>query len=838
MEIKVVKKNKSKKIKNDMELNLEKELNEIVNSTKNDTQEIKPDIISGLKQSLSHVVTIDCNNTKSIKNNKSTVKKTKKYIADSENNDEELKDNKLKFIDLFCGIGGFHQALKKLNYECVFASDIDVKCRNIYKLNYNLLPEGDISKIDIKTIPNFDILCGGFPCFIAGTKTLTNNGYKNIEDVKITDKLLTHNGKFQSILNLQKKIYTGDLFDIKIKYHPELITSTKEHPFYVREKKQNIFENPCWKKANELTMNDYFGMVINDNKIIPEFTFNKLINQHKTEQIYIKLDNLDYWFVMGYFVGDGWIEETTKKNGRCMYKIRFAINNKQENYVLEKINKVINITDKKNDTGKCKKFGCSNFMWYNIFKQFGKYAHKKLIPEWIQDAPKEFIQEFINGYMTADGCINNENILQVTTVSLNLAYGLQRLYLKLGYIFSINKTIRSKTCVIEGHTVNQRDTYCIRGILQKKRNSSSFIENNYVWFAPSKITNKKTTEIPVYNFEVENDNSYVVMNTLVHNCQPFSKAGDQMGFDDHRGNLFFNICKIAEYHKPKYMILENVRNLATHDNGNTWKIIYNKIIKMGYLTYSEPIILNVLHFNIPQNRERVIILCKRKDLGNLPELPNIPTNPKKTLTVQIKDIIDNSSDNSKYKIDGKLKDVEKIWNNFISVLLKNKITIPKFPIWTDMWDCDLEKHKEFYKKYKNWIDKNREFYNNNIDVLKKWLKESRKNENWFGAVRKFEWQAGDLLENDSLNTVLWTARGSGIRVKRLDYIPTLVAMSMIPVYGPESRKLSPRELLRLQSFPDNFKYDEKSIYKQVGNAVNVKMIEKCAKFLVLNEKLF
>ena len=69
------------------------------------------------------------------------------------------KQNKLKFIDLFCGIGGFHQALNKLNCECVFASDIDVKCRDVYKLNYNLTPEGDITKIDIKTIHNFDILC-------------------------------------------------------------------------------------------------------------------------------------------------------------------------------------------------------------------------------------------------------------------------------------------------------------------------------------------------------------------------------------------------------------------------------------------------------------------------------------------------------------------------------------------------------------------------------------------------------------------------------------------------------------------------------------------------------
>lgn len=93
-------------------------------------------------------------------------------------------------------------------------------------------------------------------------------------------------------------------------------------------------------------------------------------------------------------------------------------------------------------------------------------------------------------------------------------------------------------------------------------------------------------------------------------------------------------------------------------------------------------------------------------------------------------------------------------------------------------------------------------------------------------------------ENNSLDKCLWTARGSGIRVKQCDYIPTLVAMAMIPIYGPKHRKLTATELLRLQSFPDTFQYDKKHIYKQVGNAVNVKMIERCARFLLLGEDLF
>lgn len=317
-------------------------------------------------------------------------------------------------------------------------------------------------------------------------------------------------------------------------------------------------------------------------------------------------------------------------------------------------------------------------------------------------------------------------------------------------------------------------------------------------------------------------------------CQPFSKAGYQKGFDDDRGNLFYNICKIVKKHKPKYMILENVRNLASHDKGNTWNVIHKNITKLGYYTYDRPVILNVLHFNVPQNRERVVIMCKRMDLGELPQLPEISKNPKQFLTTHIKDIVDPPEKDS--EISGKDKEVAKIWNKYIKLLEKNNISVPKYPIWTDWWDTK-DKKSDFYVKYKNWIDKNRQFYKDNKTILKPWLEKSRKNEYWKGAVRKFEWQAGDLQQGDGMYNTLWTSRGSGIRVKRADYIPTLVAMSMIPVYGPENRKLTPKELLKLQGFPEGFKYNEKKIMKQLGNAVNVDMIDGCYQFLIKNKKL-
>ena len=76
----------------------------------------------------------------------------------------KMETQEIKFIDLCCGIGGFHQALSNMGMKCVLASDIDQECRNNYELNYKIKPEGDLTKLDITKIPKFDVLCAGFPC--------------------------------------------------------------------------------------------------------------------------------------------------------------------------------------------------------------------------------------------------------------------------------------------------------------------------------------------------------------------------------------------------------------------------------------------------------------------------------------------------------------------------------------------------------------------------------------------------------------------------------------------------------------------------------------------------
>jgi DNA (cytosine-5)-methyltransferase 1 len=91
-------------------------------------------------------------------------------------------------------------------------------------------------------------------------------------------------------------------------------------------------------------------------------------------------------------------------------------------------------------------------------------------------------------------------------------------------------------------------------------------------------------------------------------CQPFSIAGNQEGFNDERSNVFWKIISIMEYHKPEVAILENVKNLKSHDKGNTFKVICEKLSEIGY--YMKHEILNTSKITeIPQNRERIYMVC-------------------------------------------------------------------------------------------------------------------------------------------------------------------------------------------------------------------------------------
>ena len=95
-------------------------------------------------------------------------------------------------------------------------------------------------------------------------------------------------------------------------------------------------------------------------------------------------------------------------------------------------------------------------------------------------------------------------------------------------------------------------------------------------------------------------------------CQPFSQAGQKLGFNDTRGTLFFNVAEIVKEKKPKAIFLENVRGLLNHDKGKTFAVIKNTIEELGYTFHYK--IVKASDFNCPQHRPRLFMICFRNDI--------------------------------------------------------------------------------------------------------------------------------------------------------------------------------------------------------------------------------
>ena len=313
-------------------------------------------------------------------------------------------------------------------------------------------------------------------------------------------------------------------------------------------------------------------------------------------------------------------------------------------------------------------------------------------------------------------------------------------------------------------------------------------------------------------------------------CQPFSKGGHRLGFEDTRGTLFYEIAKIVEHKRPEYLMLENVPNLVGHDNGNTWATISKVLSDLGYIFTQYPIKFSPHLIGIPQFRERVFILAKNSRDFNHKEVCNVER-PDPPLPCSIKTVIQSNEsikDVNKYSLTKDETDRVNMWNDFIKVI---KGPLPSFPIWTDQFRETFD-ISEFPKWKKNYLAKNRKLYIDNKKAIDKWFKKYNDLKHLPQTHTKLEWQAGDS-ERD-LWKLVFHFRPSGLRVKRPNYFPALVAMTHTSIIGENKRRITPREAARLQSFPDSFilDSDDRQAYKQFGNSVNVEVIKYLASQLL------
>lgn len=370
-------------------------------------------------------------------------------------------------------------------------------------------------------------------------------------------------------------------------------------------------------------------------------------------------------------------------------------------------------------------------------------------------------------------------------------------------------------------------------------------------------------------------------------CQPFSQAGKRQGFNDEkdRGNLFYNICEIIDHHKPRYVLLENVANLKSHDNGNTWNTIKTALEKRGYKV--EESILSPHQFGIPQHRRRIYIVCENEDYGQL----NGFTFPQANeIECNINTIIDvHETEFQHLKVDTRHQ--LEVWGEFLDLCTKHNVKIPTFPIWAmefgasygyedgntpnccslkdlrntkgvlgtpingrnrkECLSCipsyargDVGKFPIWKQKY---IQQNRDFYNANHQWIDSWKEKIR---DFAPSHQKLEWNCGDA--SATLDDKIIQFRASGIRVKLPTFSPALnLVGTQIPILpwvklptksrrGDETkgRYMTVHEASKLQGMQDlrfedtHFKLPVSRCYEALGNAVNVNIVELIAEKMI------
>ncbi len=354
-------------------------------------------------------------------------------------------------------------------------------------------------------------------------------------------------------------------------------------------------------------------------------------------------------------------------------------------------------------------------------------------------------------------------------------------------------------------------------------------------------------------------------------CQPFSKAGKQEGFEDKQNGTYFikDIVRILEYHKPKYIILENVPHLKKQDNMHTWEVISKKLKKLGYDIDSTN--LSPHQFGIPQIRGRLFIVGIRGPEGSL-DYFGWPSEKDRS-TLDIRNILDKRPNGAKRLSENQIKCID-LWQKIINAIPKDTQILS--PLWSMEFGANypfeettpayckvdelgryrgvfgkklkgFSKKKQYkflpsyanrkQRKFPDWkrdfIRENRKFYKENKKVLKPFIKElSQLPPSW----QKLEWNCLDSKRN--IKDYIIQFRASGVRVKRTNYAPALVLTStQIPIVGWEERYITTREAARLQSLetielPDSQRF----ALRALGNAVNAKVVSLVGKQLILNSK--
>jgi len=411
-----------------------------------------------------------------------------------------------------------------------------------------------------------------FGCLLPEEMVLTNDGLKEIQDVTFCDKLVDENGNYINVIN--KQIYDvvdEDVFEIKVDNTYRTTTFTKEHPILVSQnnKTKRLYDSATKKegkrywdfnfkytKTENLKTGDWIK-VPNTYKKELDININEkwCLNNNVRKDFVINspIDNKNFWWFIGMWLGDGWIGKYKDSYSilLCFNKKEFFYVEKIEKIINELFNRTISITEK--DSAYEITFN-SKELYYFLLENFGQYSDGKKISEWVKYISKEYKLELIKGYFDSDGCWvettkNNKKNSKISFISINLTLleSFQDILFSIGIISGIHKLRDAKIQIIKEREVCSKKCYSLNlfnfdslmlvkllndktDIKLNKFDISQFYNKNkriisschfsndeeFIYFKIKDIKKSKFTG-KVYNFECDT-HTFMCHHITTHNC--------------------------------------------------------------------------------------------------------------------------------------------------------------------------------------------------------------------------------------------------------------------------------------------------------------------------------
>jgi len=369
-------------------------------------------------------------------------------------------------------------------------------------------------------------------CFLEGARVRTRSGEKPIEKIEVGDEVLTHQGRYRRVYHTQARPYHGDVYSIRFYGDSgRELRVTAEHPLLVvrrqKQSERNKEFQPTWERADSLKEGDYLVIPVPQPVIEPALAHSVTVplgrGRHAPVEREVNLPyEPDFFRLLGYYFAEGHVDNE--------HYLSLSFNVNEIEYLADAKFLIENYFGKPPIENAPRQNGqtlvlSSTEAARTFAHEFGSNVYEKGIPEWVSSAEPELLAELVNGMWRGDGSYDvKKNMFRYNTVFAGLAYSFRDACLRLGIAASVNMQHRESPrkdiyAVVIASPFNPKfgEIVGVNAPAGDLSGSPISLDENFL-YVPIKEITVDEQETEVYNFSVEEDESYVAEGVVSHNC--------------------------------------------------------------------------------------------------------------------------------------------------------------------------------------------------------------------------------------------------------------------------------------------------------------------------------